>query len=81
MTYQVGDLLLPIHYPDCKPCIVRRVTQVTRSSVRNKVPTRRKVPAYAISSIDDPHYVFIVADDEMCLRFKPLEVKYATVSK
>ena len=81
MTYQTGDLLLPIHHPDSKPCIVRRVTQVTKSSVIKGVPTRHYARAYAISSIDDPHYVFIVSDDQMSSRFQPLEVKYATVSK
>ena len=81
MTYQTGDLLLPIHHPDSKPCIVRQVTEIKRSSVIKKVPTIRKVRAYAISSIDDPDYVFIVADDLMHFRFQPLEVKYATVSK
>ena len=81
MAYQTGDLLLPIHHPDSKPCIIRRVTQVTRSSVVKNVPTRRKVPAYAISSIDDPDYVFIVSDDQMSSRFQPLEVEYETVSK
>jgi len=78
MTYQVGDLLLPIHHPDSKPCMIKSLTTVVCYRANRK--THIKHRAYKIVAIDDPNFEFVVAHDNMSLRFVPLEVKDETVS-
>ena len=72
MTYQVGDLLQSIHHHDDKPCIIREVTEIRQ--YKAGTGKYKKVNAYSISSIDEPHFTFIVSEDQMPTRFVLLEV-------